>query len=211
MVLKIFGPKGATFADPPIARTLFAQTEWAWLWLIARFWLGYEWINAASHKLTDPRWMSSGEAIRGFWERAVNVPEPPARPAIAYDWYREFIEFLLNGGHYTWFAKVIAVGELAVGIALMLGAFVGIAAFAGAFMNWHFMMAGTASINPVMIVVSILLVLAWKTAGWLGLDRWLLPAVGTPWQPGRVPSLLGRWIGRPQRGISPSSGPGPAT
>ncbi|HLF03982.1 MAG TPA: hypothetical protein VI855_02045 [Dehalococcoidia bacterium] len=23
-----------------------------------------------------------------------------------------------------------------------------------------------------------------KTAGWWGLDRWLLPAVGTPWQAG---------------------------
>jgi aldehyde dehydrogenase (NAD+) len=28
-----------------------------------------------------------------------------------------------------------------------------------------------------------LLMLAWKTAGWLGLDRWLLPALGTPWDP----------------------------
>ena len=31
-----------------------------------------------------------------------------------------------------------------------------------------------------------LLVLAWRNAGWIGLDRWLLPAVGTPWQPGGV-------------------------
>jgi YHS domain-containing protein len=23
-------------------------------------------------------------------------------------------------------------------------------------------------------------------AGWIGVDRWLLPALGTPWQPGRV-------------------------
>ena len=30
------------------------------------------------------------------------------------------------------------------------------------------------------------LVLAWKTAGWIGVDRWLLPAVGTPWRPGRL-------------------------
>jgi thiosulfate dehydrogenase [quinone] large subunit len=27
-------------------------------------------------------------------------------------------------------------------------------------------------------------VLAWKTAGWIGLDRWRLPPVGTPWRPG---------------------------
>jgi thiosulfate dehydrogenase [quinone] large subunit len=34
--------------------------------------------------------------------------------------------------------------------------------------------------------VSVLLILAWKTAGWYGLDRWLLPLVGTPWAAGRV-------------------------
>jgi thiosulfate dehydrogenase [quinone] large subunit len=28
--------------------------------------------------------------------------------------------------------------------------------------------------------------LAWKTAGWLGFDRWLLPLLGVPWQPGRL-------------------------
>jgi hypothetical protein len=52
-------------------------------------------------------------------------------------------------------------------------------------MNWNFMMAGSASINPVLFTFSILLILAWKTAGWIGLDRWLLPMVGTPWQRGK--------------------------
>jgi thiosulfate dehydrogenase [quinone] large subunit len=31
-----------------------------------------------------------------------------------------------------------------------------------------------------------LLMLAWKTAGWWGLDRWILPVLGTPWRPGAV-------------------------
>ena len=71
-------------------------------------------------------------------------------------------------------------------VALVFGAFIGIAAFLGGFMNWNFMMAGTASINPVLFTLSVLLIMAWKTAGWWGLDRWLLPLLGTPWQPGRV-------------------------
>jgi thiosulfate dehydrogenase [quinone] large subunit len=208
MLREIFSHRGETFSDPPLARALFNSTEWAWLWLIARVWLGYQWIVAASQKLDDPRWMSTGEAIRGFWERAVKVPAPPAKPAIAYEWYRDFIEMLLNGGHYEWFAKLIAIGEFTVGIALVLGAFVGIAAFAGAFMNWHFMMAGTASINPVMIVLSVLVILAWKTAGWWGLDRWFLPAVGTPWQPGGLPRFLGKRLGRPKWGPQPLPGGG---
>jgi thiosulfate dehydrogenase [quinone] large subunit len=68
----------------------------------------------------------------------------------------------------------------------VLGILVGISAFFGAFMNWNFMMAGTVSTNPVMFVISLLLFLAWKNAGWLGMDRWLLPLFGTPWQPSRT-------------------------
>ena len=208
MPKRIFSFRGQAFTDPPVARALFDQTEWAWLWLIARVWLGYQWLVAAAHKLDDPRWMTTGEAMRSFWERAVKVPAAPAKPVIAYDWYRDFIEVLLNGGHYEWFAKLITITELAVGVALVLGAFVGIAAFAGAFMNWHFMMAGTASINPLMIVVGFLLVLAWKTAGWWGVDRWVLPAVGTPWQPGGLPQFLTDLWHRSKSGPLPSSGGG---
>jgi thiosulfate dehydrogenase (quinone) large subunit len=74
------------------------------------------------------------------------------------------------------------VGEVLIGIALIAGLFVGIAAFFGAFMNWNFMLAGSASTNPVLMVAAIFLVLAWKTAGYWGLDRYALPIVGTPWQ-----------------------------
>jgi thiosulfate dehydrogenase (quinone) large subunit len=81
---------------------------------------------------------------------------------------------------------VIILGEILVGIALIVGIFVGIAAFFGAFLNWNFMMAGTASTNPVMFTITILLILAWKVAGYWGLDRWVLPALGTPWRPGKL-------------------------
>jgi thiosulfate dehydrogenase [quinone] large subunit len=56
-------------------------------------------------------------ALKGFWEAAVSVSTP--YPLIAYPWYRAFIEFLLNGGHYVWFAKLIALGETAVGLGLV--------------------------------------------------------------------------------------------
>ena len=170
--------------DPPFAVDLFNNTRWSWLWLLMRLYIGYTWLTSGWGKLSNPAWMETGEALRGFWARAVEMPEAPARPLIAFDWYRSFIESMLNAGAYTWFAKLIPVAEVLVGIALLLGAFVGIAAFFGAFLNWNFMMAGTASINPLMFVITILLILAWKTAGWIGLDRWLLPMLGTPWTPG---------------------------
>jgi len=173
-------------ADPPFARELFGNVRWSWLWLLLRLYVGYTWISAGLEKLSEAGWTQTGDALRGFWERAAAVPAPPARPLIAFDWYRVFIQSMLDAQAYTWFSKIIVAGEILVGVALLLGAFTGIAAFFGAFLNWNFMMAGTASINPLLFVITILLILAWKTAGWLGLDRWLLPLVGTPWGPGRM-------------------------
>ncbi len=91
---------------------------------------------------------------------------------------------LLDNQAYTWFAKVAMLGEFAIGIALVLGAFTGLAAFFGGFLNWNFVMAGTASSNALLFAIATWLVLAWKTAGWIGLDGRLLPLLGTPWRPG---------------------------
>jgi hypothetical protein len=46
--------------------------------------------------------------------------------------------------------------------------------------------AGAASTNGMLFLVSVLLMLAWKAAGYWGLDRWVLHYLGTPW-PGAVP------------------------
>jgi thiosulfate dehydrogenase [quinone] large subunit len=171
--------------DPPVAQFLFGDTRMAWLWLALRIWLGWGWLEAGWHKVNDPNWMAGGVALQKFWERAAAVPEQ-GRPVVAYDWYRGFLQMLLEGGHYTWFAKLVAIGETAIGIALIIGLFTGIAAFAGGFMNWHFIMAGTASTNALLMVAAVLIMMAWKTAGWIGLDRFVLPALGTPWQTGPV-------------------------
>ncbi len=172
------------FIDPPFIQSIFGNTSWAWLWLIVRLYVAYNWIDASLEKLGSPAWMQTGTALKGFWTNAVTQGAGTTHPAIAFGWYRAFIQALLNSGSYVWFAKLIAIGEFTVGVLLVLGAFTGLAAFLGGFLNWNFMMAGTASINPVLFTLSILLLLAWKIAGWWGLDRWLLPALGTPWRRG---------------------------
>jgi thiosulfate dehydrogenase [quinone] large subunit len=82
--------------------------------------------------------------------------------------------------HAVLFSHLVIFGETLIGLALVLGAFTGIAAFFGVFMNASFLFAGTAGANPLMALVAILLVLAWRVAGWWGLDRWILPAIGVP-------------------------------
>ncbi|WP_298816389.1 DoxX family membrane protein [Chloroflexus sp.] len=168
------------FPDPPFVRVLFSSTKFAWLFLIIRLFLGYSWLTSGWGKLNNPAWMESGAAILGFWKNAVTIPET-GRPPIAYDWYRSFIQFLIDTESHTWFAKLIVYGEILVGIGLVVGGLVGFAAFFGALMNFNFMLAGTASTNPVMFTLAIILMLGWKVAGYYGLDYYLLPLLGTPW------------------------------
>jgi thiosulfate dehydrogenase (quinone) large subunit len=181
MKAKLVSARGeVTLPDPPLAHILFSTTRFAWLWAIVRIFLGYQWVSASLHKIEDPAWVSTGTALKGFWTGAVAIPAT-GKPAIAYDWYRSFLQFMLDAQAYTWFAKVVAYGELLIGVGLIVGAFVGIAAFFGAFLNWNFVMAGAASTNGMLFALAVVLMLAWKVAGWYGADRYLLPIIGTPW------------------------------
>jgi thiosulfate dehydrogenase [quinone] large subunit len=174
---------------PAFVRFLFNNTRAGLFWLPIRLFVGFAWLDAGWHKFTDPEWMQGGAALRGFWERAASIPEQ-GRPPISYEWYRDFINTLLAGHHESWFAVLVTFGELAIGIGLILGALTGIAAFFGAFMNMSFLLAGSASTNPVMFTLAVGLMLAWRVAGYYGLDRYLLPMLGTPWR---------RKVGMPSR------------
>jgi len=172
--------KGQTLETPSFINFLFNDKRFAFFWLIVRVWLGYQWIEASLHKLTSPDWMVTGNALKGFWMGAVKIPET-GRPAIAYDWYRNFLQTMLDAQAYTWFAKVVAVSELLFGIALIAGFFIGATAFFAGFMNWNFIMAGSASVNGVFFGLAVMLVLAWKIAGYYGLDYFILPRIADLW------------------------------
>lgn len=174
----------APVSTPGFVRWLFMDPRSAWLWMAVRFYVGWEWFTAGREKLwpaTGPSWITSGNALKGYWTRATAVPQTGS-PPIVYGWYRALLKYMLEHDWAPWFAKLIALGEFAVGIGLIFGAFVGIAAFFGTVMNFSYGLAGTASTNPMLFGLSIFLILAWKVAGLVGLDRWLLPIARTPWQ-----------------------------
>ncbi|HET9015814.1 MAG TPA: hypothetical protein VFN57_09465, partial [Thermomicrobiaceae bacterium] len=136
-------------------------------------------------KLTGTGWLGGGTALKGYWTSATAVPTT-GHAAITYGWYREFLTFMLHHHAYTWFGPLIGFGETLVGLGMLVGCLVGVAAFFGALMNFSYMLAGSASTNPVLFALAVALILAWKVAGYWGLDRVLLPALGAPWSPGRV-------------------------
>jgi thiosulfate dehydrogenase (quinone) large subunit len=181
---------------PAFARFLFNNSRAGLFWLPIRLFVGFAWLEAGWHKFSGTGWINDGgSALAGYWTNAVKIPESGRGP-ITYEWYRDFINTLLAGGHEQWFAWVITLGELAVGIGLILGILTGVAAFFGAFMNMSFLLAGSASTNPVMFTLAVGLMLAWKVAGYYGVDRYLLPRLGTPWRPGAA-------MQRPQAGPAP--------
>ena len=46
----------------------------------------------------------------------------------------------------------------------------------------HYMLAGSASTNPVLFTIALFLILGWKVSGYIGVDHWLLPLTrGIPW------------------------------
>lgn len=200
------------FEEPRAARWLFGSSRAAWIWLIARLWLGWEWLQSGWGKVFggnitirfwewgDPAysltgdanvgWVRAsgdtgvGDAVAGFAAGAVEASEGP-HPDVAYGWYVSFLEWIRDTAH-PWMGPMVAIGEVVIGVLLILGLFTGIAAVLGAVLNFSFVFAGSAGVNPAMILVSLLLVLAWRNAGWYGLDRWALPLLGTPWQRGRL-------------------------
>jgi thiosulfate dehydrogenase [quinone] large subunit len=165
--------------DPPFARALFKSLELSWLWVPVRAYLGYAWLSKGLDQFSDPAWMD-GSAVLTFWWDALDVAGAGA-PSATYGGYRGFLGLLVDADAEALIARLVVFAELAVGLALVVGAFVGIAAFLGAFMNMNFMLAGTTATNPLLFLGAVGLMLAWRVAGYYGLDRWILPSVGTPW------------------------------
>lgn len=163
-------------AEPDTVRRLLTSPRAAWLWFPIRIYLGYQWLSSGQEKLRSAGWMQTGAGLKGFWQHAVNSPVGGMREVVHYGWYHAFLQFMLMHHWYVWFARLVAIGETSIGVLLLLGAFTGLAAAAGAFLNFNYMLAGSASANPVLFSVAILLLLAWRVAGRVGLDYAFLRA-----------------------------------
>ena len=171
--------------EPAISKFLFSNTRFAWVWAVLRVYVGYEWFMAGWGKLANPAWIGdkAGVAVQGFLNSAL-AKTGGAHPDVT-GWYAAFIQNVALPNAET-FSYLVVYGEIIVGIALIFGLFTGIAAFFGTFMNFNFLLAGAVSINPVLLLIQLFLILAWRVAGFIGLDRYVLPLLGTPWNPGTV-------------------------
>jgi thiosulfate dehydrogenase [quinone] large subunit len=171
--------------EPQLSKFLFADSRFAWFWLIVRLYVGWQWLSAGWEKLGNPVWTGNqaGVAIQGFLQAAL-LKATGTHPDVS-NWYAALIQHIALP-HVVVMSYIVTYSEIGIGIALILGLFTGIAAFMGSFWNMNYLFAGTVSINPLLFLLQLFLVLAWRSAGYYGLDRWLLPVLGTPWQVGKA-------------------------
>ncbi len=169
------------FPEPAISKFFLGSEGSSEMWFVVRMYVGSEWLLAGWEKITSPVWGASGKALAGFAAGAL-AKSSGANPAVQ-GWYVWFLQHLVlpNTGVFSF---LVTWGEFAVGVGVLLGILTGIAAGFGVLMNLNYLLAGTVSINPVLGVFGLFLCFSWRVCGWIGFDRWLLPALGLPWKPG---------------------------
>lgn len=165
------------------------------VWLAARLWLGWEFADAGWEKITSSAWVGSGApaGIHGFLAHAASPAMTSGAHAPVATWYATLLNHLFLPVDTGW-SYLIAIGELAVGIGLVLGVFTMAAAFFGAFMNLDYLLAGSTSagVNPIMLGLGLLVMFAGSAAYVYGLDRYLMPRLHALWADRhhlRLPSL----------------------
>jgi thiosulfate dehydrogenase (quinone) large subunit len=171
------------FPEPAISRFFLGSSGSAGMWFVVRMNVGAQWFLAGWEKVKSPEWGTNGTALKGFVSFALTNTKGP-NPSVQ-GWYANFLhDFVLPNA--SLFSFLVTWGELAVGIGLLVGALTGIAAFFGVLMNLNYLLAGVVSINPVIGVMGLFLIFAWRVAGQIGLDNWLLPVIGLPWKAGTL-------------------------
>jgi thiosulfate dehydrogenase (quinone) large subunit len=164
----------AEIKDSAFSRFLFTNPVMAPVWLIVRLVVGWSWLSAGLEKIGNPTWVGgqAGTTVTKFLQGSLKKTggEMPDVQA----WFARFTESVALPGA-GFFSYLVTFGELAVGLALITGCLTGIAAFFGLLMNLFYLWAGTLSTNTTLLAAGLLLMLAWRVAGWWGLDRYVLP------------------------------------
>lgn len=138
------------------------------IWAVVRIWLGIQWIEAGWHKVADG--FDAGGFLQGALAKATGD-----HPAVQ-GWYANFLEgFALP--NVKLINVLIPLGEVLVGVGLIVGIATIPALIASAFMNLNFLLAGTISTNPNLLAIAIILLFAGKGAYVWGGDRFIVPFV----------------------------------
>lgn len=173
-----------TIRQSALVHFITADAKSAPFWFLIRLYLGWQWLHAGYGKLINPAWFGThaGAALNGFVQGALSKTGG-LHPDVQM-WYASFLQQSVSS-HITIWSNAVVLGEIAIGLGLIVGIFTATAAFFGFFMNLNFMLAGTVSTNPIMMVLAIGIMSAHRVAGNWGLGR-------------ATVNLYRRWVPRSQ-------------
>ncbi|MHA2920854.1 DoxX family membrane protein [Bacillus cereus] len=136
--------------------------------LFLRIYLGYTWISAGIGKLTGEESFNASGFLKGA------IAKASGDHPMVQEWWADFLQYfaLPNAELFSFF---VLWGEILVGLGLILGGLTKTAAFFGITMNLSFLLSGTISTNPNMIILTMFILVAGSNAGHIGLDRYISP------------------------------------
>ncbi len=163
-----------TIRQSALVHFITADTKSAPLWLLVRLYLGWEFVSAGYEKLLNPAWFgtNAGAALNGFVQGALGKTGG-AHPDVQM-WYATFLQNSVIS-HITLWSNAVVIGEIAIGLGLIVGLCTATAAFFASFMSFNFMLAGTVSLNPILMLLGISIIAGRRVAGNWGLDRYAKP------------------------------------
>ncbi|WP_047151350.1 DoxX family protein [Aneurinibacillus tyrosinisolvens] len=136
---------------------------------VLRLYLGWTWLQAGWGKIAGGSFDASG-----FLKVALKKASGD-HPAVQ-GWWADFIHgfALPNVGIFN---VLVPWGEFLAGLGLILGVFTTFTVLMGLSMNFSYLLSGTTSTNPQMILMGLFILVAGLNAGKFGLDRWVVPFV----------------------------------
>lgn len=153
------------------------------LLLLARLYVGWQWLKAGWGKVTGD--FDATGFLKGAINKSVTIPADPVAgtpevKATVAGWWGSFLEgvALPNSGLFSF---LVAWGELLVGLGLILGCFTTAAIFFGMVMNFAFLFSGTVSSNALLVLISVFIIVAGYNAGKIGADYYVIPALRKWW------------------------------
>src|SRR3989344_8358377 len=101
------------YEEPKLSKFLFSSTTFSLVWLVARVWVGWQWLEAGWGKFNNPAWAGekAGTAIIGFFNGAL-AKTSGAHPDVS-GWYASFIQNVALPNAEV-FSYVVTFGEILV-------------------------------------------------------------------------------------------------
>jgi uncharacterized membrane protein YphA (DoxX/SURF4 family) len=170
------GPRGRARAVAAL-RWPFTSRLASPIWLGVRIYLGWFWLQMGLVKFRDG-WLTTNPLEPMFQAIAAGNTAAP------FAAYRSLIQLLLDLGMAPVMSVTFPVLEVAAGLAFLSGVLIVPAAVGATLLNVNLLLSGIAhlSFDGRFIVLQLLLILAWRVAGYIGFEGVLARGLRAAWR-----------------------------